>query len=227
MFFIGHTGCPPLGKQRKLPQCSGQPFIFKIAPNLIRMMTLSEAGKLGATKSKVTFARLLAERIAAYNVNPAKCGNCQKPLDYNHRHNKYCGHSCSATKGNIGKNRHINKKPRPAQPAKPPKLKIIRPPKPKKFCKNCGKVVTRQYCNLSCLQELKWKKHNYTNTRQRNVSQCKSREKISTAVQRSPRLFQMPQHNVVGSTNFTLARPYRWQRNKPRCYKLPISLFEL
>lgn len=121
-------------------------------------MTQSEAGKLGALKSKATFERLVAERIAKYNANPTKCGNCQKPLDYAHRQNQYCGHSCSATQSNTTRQRI--KKPKPL---KHPKIRLLKPKqhpadKPKNnSCKNCGKAVTRQYCNLTCLQARKWK----------------------------------------------------------------------
>ena len=98
-------------------------------------MTQSEAGKLGAIKSRATFQRLLAERIAKYNDKPTKCGNCQKPLDYNHRHNQYCDRSCAAISNNTG-------------------IFITQA-----ACLHCGTPVPRKpniYCCVQCQHDHAW-----------------------------------------------------------------------
>lgn len=45
-------------------------------------------------------------RIIEYNKNPSRCNNCNSSLEYSKRNNKYCSSSCSATKNNLGINRH-------------------------------------------------------------------------------------------------------------------------
>lgn len=39
---------------------------------------------------------------ANYNLDPKLCAFCNKPLPYDKRRNKFCGHSCSAKMGNKG-----------------------------------------------------------------------------------------------------------------------------
>ena len=41
-------------------------------------------------------------RINVYNESPSLCSNCNKPLPYEKRKNKFCGRSCSASYNNTG-----------------------------------------------------------------------------------------------------------------------------
>ena len=60
----------------------------------------SEAGKLGWLASKKTHKQQKEKRIEEYYKNSTKCLYCQKELDYDHRHNKFCGQSCAAKYNN-------------------------------------------------------------------------------------------------------------------------------
>jgi len=51
-------------------------------------------------KGKVTLERKTENRKLEYNENPVLCLNCEKELDYSHRHNKFCSKSCSASFNN-------------------------------------------------------------------------------------------------------------------------------
>lgn len=63
-------------------------------------LSKSEAGKLGAAKS-AEVARLRKKAILeAYGLDPAKCTHCATNLVYDKRHNKFCGHTCSALTNN-------------------------------------------------------------------------------------------------------------------------------
>ena len=61
-------------------------------------MTLSrsEAGKLGALKSKETNTLKLLQRIQNYNLNKKECIFCLHKLEYEDRHKKFCNQSCAA-----------------------------------------------------------------------------------------------------------------------------------
>lgn len=98
-------------------------------------MTRSEAGKLGAIKSKVTQQRLKEERINNYYLNPRKCLFCSGPMDYKKRDKKYrfCSQSCSGSYNG-------------------PKRKVPRQ------CLNCNKeIYTKRFCGHSCQHELAFK----------------------------------------------------------------------
>jgi hypothetical protein len=103
-------------------------------------MSMSEAGKLGAIASKETQKRLKQERINKYYENPKKCLNCEKPIPYEVKSsNKFCSHSCSATKNNKGVCRTV-------------KYEIL-------DCLNCGNKVNRfnsKYCSQDCHVKHTW-----------------------------------------------------------------------
>lgn len=102
--------------------------------------TYQEAGRLGAAASFATHRRNKLKRIEKYNENKTKCKCCQKPLDYKHRHNKFCSQSCAAT---------FNHK--------------FRPPKAKKpvYCAYCGNVLNKKsqkkFCSSACLSLFRWR----------------------------------------------------------------------
>jgi hypothetical protein len=57
-------------------------------------MSLSEAGRLGAERTKLVW-------LERYRSNPKCCKFCNKDLPYSQRKNIFCGHSCSAQYNNV------------------------------------------------------------------------------------------------------------------------------
>ena len=93
-------------------------------------LTRSEAGRLGAIKTKETYHAVeKAKRVEAYEANPTQCVNCGKANSYKDRSRKFCSSSCSATSN--------NKKRR------------------NKVCKCCPNTVSpkRDYCSHECHRE--------------------------------------------------------------------------
>lgn len=89
------------------------------------VMSKAEAGRLGAAKTK-------ENNVNRYLLNPSRCTECDKSLDYEKRHNKFCSKSCAAT---------FNNKQRESTLP---------------FCLNgCGNRVKRSvavYCSNNCQQ---------------------------------------------------------------------------
>ena len=110
----------------------------------MKKMTKSEAGKLGAQKSKLINTLNKEKRIFQYTKNPSRCKQCSAVLDYNNRNKKFCNSSCSATYNNIHRKR------------KTITLNWT--------CLNCGKKHNTlkwrvgKYCNLTCQHEHQYKK---------------------------------------------------------------------
>ena len=101
-------------------------------------MTRSEAGRLGAERSRPMQEKLKQERIEKYNENPNVCLNCGKALPYEKRQNKFCDHSCNA----IYNNHKIQEQA--------------------KFCKNCGKQLKfrqQTFCCNDCQNEQYYKEY--------------------------------------------------------------------
>jgi hypothetical protein len=99
-------------------------------------MSRSDAGKLGALKSKEITDLQFQERIKNYKNNPKCCLQCGEGISYKKRFNKFCSHSCSAIFNNIRKE------------------------KKKVTCIKCCLVFApsrsnRKYCSLSCQAEEK------------------------------------------------------------------------
>lgn len=55
-----------------------------------------KAGK----KALEALAKIKKQKIEDYNKKPARCTNCNSPLDYEKRKNKFCSKSCSASYNN-------------------------------------------------------------------------------------------------------------------------------
>jgi len=93
-------------------------------------MSKSEAGKLGNEKSSITQQKKKRERIKNYNENPTLCKNCNDPLDYSKRKNKFCSKSCAAS---------FNNKKR----------------KEYNSCEYCGENIEKpkKFCDNKCQQE--------------------------------------------------------------------------
>jgi hypothetical protein len=68
-------------------------------------MNRSEAGALGAQKSRAICARMRQERIEKYERDPTKCAGCEAALPYDKRRGRFCSHSCAAVYNNQGVNR--------------------------------------------------------------------------------------------------------------------------
>jgi hypothetical protein len=100
-----------------------------------KIMTRSEAGKLGAIKSAQIQKHQKELRIQEYNKNPSKCRYCGKTFPYEKRTNKFCNQSCAASFNN--------------------KLR----PKEENFCLNCEKKISikRKFCNNKCQGEYRIK----------------------------------------------------------------------
>lgn len=111
----------------------------------------SEAGKLGAIASLKTHNELKRKRVEEYNLNPVKCKACGNSLDYEHRHNKFCSHSCSASFNNIGVVRNGKARPKHIAPSKPKRIEL--------YCKFCdAKLIKHQksFCSYKCQQAYAW-----------------------------------------------------------------------
>lgn len=98
----------------------------------------SEAGKLGALKTKQIYLERKQNQIEEYNLNPNYCLNCGKIISFEKRFNKCCCRSCAVSYGN----KFHSKDSRKNQALKLKKEKIIKENKlkPKKitYCKYCG-----------------------------------------------------------------------------------------
>lgn len=118
----------------------------------------SEAGKLGAIASLKTHNDQKRKRIEEYNLNPVKCKHCGKSLDYKHRHNKFCCHSCSASFNNKGVVRNYSLKIKTINHAKIINQKKIT--NHDLYCQFCGiKLIKNQkkFCSYKCQQNFNWK----------------------------------------------------------------------
>ncbi len=78
------------------------------------------------------------DNIKRYEQNPKRCLVCNKILDYDHRLNTFCSHSCAATYNNTKRGSKRGSKNEPV------------------YCKFCGNLLPmkhshkRQFCNNSC-----------------------------------------------------------------------------
>ena len=102
-------------------------------------MNRSEAGKLGAEKTRAIHKGKYLSRLDLYNKNPKLCRNCQKVLDYNKRYNDFCSQSCAATINN--RNTVHNGKAR------------------NKNCIQCNKKLNEnslKYCSASCMADYRF-----------------------------------------------------------------------
>jgi very-short-patch-repair endonuclease len=135
---------------------------------------LKKASKMGLEAIK----RYKNERISDYNLNPKKCLNCNAPLEYENKHNKFCNSSCAATYNNkkrgerseetkekikdslqeYYKNNPYNNLHNITQ------LKIY----PKKYCLECGNELSRTqimkkriFCSNKCSSKNKGKNEDY------------------------------------------------------------------
>ena len=107
----------------------------------------SEAGKLGAIKSKETRDRNKAIQVENYYKTPKRCLHCNAIIDFEHRYNKFCSRSCVATYTNLRRDKSVKFKQRNTllnTLAKNPK------PKKLKYCKQCGAIKGQCKDKLVC-----------------------------------------------------------------------------
>ena len=130
----------------------------------------SEAGKIGAAKTALITAQKLLERKTQYDLNPTKCLQCQVPLVYSNRRNKFCSNSCAAIFSNARKDYTKFKSGPKISPN--PKSKIGSNPTAKRIgssiratweCLNCQtsykSVLWRvgKYCSTNCQRGFQFK----------------------------------------------------------------------
>lgn len=128
----------------------------------------SEAGKLGAIKSKETRDRNKAIQVENYYKTPKRCLHCNAIIDFEHRYNKFCSQSCAVTYTNLHRDKSIrlkqrntlletlaNKKTSNIKPSVccnnthknlPKKIKPTKP----KYCKYCGAIKGQCKDNFVC-----------------------------------------------------------------------------
>jgi len=75
-----------------------------------------------------------------YDLNPSRCKNCEQPIPYDKRKNKFCGHSCAASFNNKGTVRNFVDGKRSA-----------------KKCIFCGEETTNsKFCGKKCEKDYAW-----------------------------------------------------------------------
>jgi hypothetical protein len=106
-------------------------------------LTKSEAGRLGAEKSKLANAIAKQKRIDDYNSNPKICKWCNNSLTYYKRKNDFCSKSCGATFNNFKRIDHSNDKIGPPQRPKD-RRPIIE-------CFHCKcRTKNSKFCSMKC-----------------------------------------------------------------------------
>lgn len=166
-------------------------------------MSRSEAGKLGAEKSREIQHKQKQERILKYNENKKKCFHCPKELEYEERDKKYCSQSCAAKVNNL-KRSNIKE------------IKCL-----SKECNNtfktyktsCGKE--KKFCNSKCQQ-------NYT--RDEFYKKLLAGENIEIGHDRARNLMIhiYGARCMGGPTDDT--KDCRWDKINPTTGKCPIEL---
>ena len=105
-------------------------------------MNKSDAGKLGAIKSKLTKRIQKAERISLYDLSPVRCKFCHKALSYAQRRNTFCDHVCAASHNNVRVVRNF-----------------VSGDRVKKICPTCKAETTNAiFCSTKCNHAHNWQK---------------------------------------------------------------------
>jgi len=94
----------------------------------------------GAKKSAEIQKERKIKRILDHKKH---CEQCNKFISYEKRRNKFCSHSCSAKKNNLGVCRNLDG---------PPKRSFV-----KKKCYYCGQITKNpKFCNAKCHRKFEW-----------------------------------------------------------------------
>lgn len=92
----------------------------------------SEAGRLGGIATRIKNKEHLAKIIQEYNQNPVRCVQCNNPILYNNRKNKFCSRSCAASYNN---------------------KKYVKRKRERKYCKSCNTILKsgqQNFCSTKC-----------------------------------------------------------------------------
>lgn len=113
-------------------------------------MSYSDAGRLGAEKTKAFMAKVHADYVQRYLQNPRHCKCCGSIIPYGQRTNIFCSKSCSA-KFNNAKRIVIPKIKPPKKPKRNPTIEIKE--KEVILCEVCGNPIEghgKRFCSLEC-----------------------------------------------------------------------------
>lgn len=114
-------------------------------------LSWSEAGKLGAEKTKAFTAQVHKEYVERYLQNPKHCKCCGAIIPYEHRTNTFCSSSCSAKFNNEKRCKVISVADRQTNA-----VKQIRTYKDRsRICEHCGETFiantrTAKFCSEKC-----------------------------------------------------------------------------
>lgn len=97
----------------------------------------SEAGKLGAEKTREILQQKREKKIEEYNKHPTCCKQCGKPFEYKRRKAKFCNQSCAAKYNNTGRKQTEETKQKIRNTNTTRVYKSNRKKKIK-YCKMCG-----------------------------------------------------------------------------------------
>lgn len=73
------------------------------AGDIYMKLSKSDCAKLGSNRSREVSAAKRYYNIQEYNNNPILCKQCNIPLDYDHKLNKFCSQTCAAIYNNSHK----------------------------------------------------------------------------------------------------------------------------
>lgn len=120
----------------------------------------------GRVVGRENILKLKKERIKDYNINPKLCTNCEKPLEYEKKNNKFCCKSCAAIYNNKNRSTEfITEEFKNKQRSNA--IKVFSDKQKSKnetsyyeieaYCPECGKLLTNKqkkykyvYCSQSC-----------------------------------------------------------------------------
>lgn len=131
-------------------------------------MSKSQAGKLGAEKSKIINEIKKHNKITEYNKSPFLCINCQNSISFEKRKNKFCSHSCAGLYNNARKDwENIKTGPIPKNQDCTELYKnnnyVYIGGKVKWLCLNCLKEHTSpkhragKFCDIKCQKSFEYK----------------------------------------------------------------------
>lgn len=157
-------------------------------------MNRSDAGKLGAAKSKETWAKKVEKAREEYLLNPTLCNFCSNPLTYERKRDKFCNRSCSAKYNNLGVRRHPLKESLP--------------------CIYCGEPLPKQrtkFCSNDCL-----KANRASQVKEEITKEANAKEKVLV----SPRAIRAHLIETLGAK----CQRCGWCEVNPTSGKVPIEL---
>jgi len=105
-------------------------------------------------KVKKSFEFKKLEKIEAYEKAPKRCQNCQDPIEFEKRRNRFCSCSCSVTFSNTGKKFTSERKENIAIGVRIKSL--LRTKKNLRKCLWCGKDHNnKKFCSNECYNKIK------------------------------------------------------------------------